>query len=103
MASTPGGNPNRGQRWQTGSPGLTLLNIILTPNSPQFTFGGCRWDNIGSTDFGHLFVPSSNHPGGVNVLMGDGSVRFIKDSANQQTWMALGSRNGNEVLSSDSY
>jgi prepilin-type N-terminal cleavage/methylation domain-containing protein/prepilin-type processing-associated H-X9-DG protein len=103
MVSTPGANPNRGQRWQTGSPGLTLINLILTPNSNQFTFGGCRWDNIGSTDFGHLFVPCSNHPGGVNVLLADGSVRYIKDSVNQQTWMALGSRNGNEVLSADSY
>ena len=103
MLKSPGGNPNRGQRWQTGSPGLTLTNIILTPNSTQFTFGGCRWDNIASTDFGHLFTPSSNHSGGVNALMSDGSVRFVKTSVAQPTWMALGSTNGGEVLSADSY
>jgi prepilin-type N-terminal cleavage/methylation domain-containing protein/prepilin-type processing-associated H-X9-DG protein len=45
----------------------------------------------------------SNHPGGVNVGMGDGSVKFIKDSVNLQTWWALGSRNGGEVVSADSY
>jgi prepilin-type N-terminal cleavage/methylation domain-containing protein/prepilin-type processing-associated H-X9-DG protein len=103
--STPGTSPNRGQRWQTGSPGLTLTNIILTPNSSQFTFSACRWDcsNTCGSDFGHLFVPSSNHSGGVNALMGDGSVRFVKDSVSQQTWMALGSRNGGEVVSADSY
>ncbi len=46
---------------------------------------------------------SSKHPGGVNVLAGDGSVRFIKNSVSLATWRALGSRNGGEVLSADSY
>jgi prepilin-type N-terminal cleavage/methylation domain-containing protein/prepilin-type processing-associated H-X9-DG protein len=46
---------------------------------------------------------NSYHPGGVNLLLCDGSVRFIKDSINLQTWRALGSRNGGEVVSSDSY
>jgi len=47
--------------------------------------------------------PSSNHPGGVNVALADGSVRFMKDSINPQTWWALGSRAGGEVISADSY
>jgi prepilin-type processing-associated H-X9-DG protein len=47
--------------------------------------------------------PSSNHPGGVNLLLGDGSVKFIKDSVSLQTWRALGTRNGGEVISSDSF
>jgi prepilin-type processing-associated H-X9-DG protein len=47
--------------------------------------------------------PSSRHPGGVNMLMGDGSVRFVKDTVNIVTWQALGSRSGGEVLSADSY
>ncbi len=46
---------------------------------------------------------SSNHSGGVNVAFTDGSVKFIKDSVNLQTWWALGSRNLGEVVSSDSY
>jgi len=46
---------------------------------------------------------TSNHPGGVNTAMGDGSVRFIKDTINYQTWWALGTRNMGEILSSDSY
>jgi prepilin-type processing-associated H-X9-DG protein len=46
---------------------------------------------------------SSNHPGGANILMADGSVRFLKNSVSQLTVWALGSRNRGEVISSDSY
>jgi prepilin-type N-terminal cleavage/methylation domain-containing protein/prepilin-type processing-associated H-X9-DG protein len=46
---------------------------------------------------------SSLHPGGCNVLMGDGSVRFIKDSINPVTMRGLVSLNGGEVISSDQY
>jgi prepilin-type N-terminal cleavage/methylation domain-containing protein/prepilin-type processing-associated H-X9-DG protein len=47
--------------------------------------------------------PSSRHPGGVNTLLGDGSVHFVKDSINIATWQALGTRAGGEIISSDSY
>jgi prepilin-type N-terminal cleavage/methylation domain-containing protein/prepilin-type processing-associated H-X9-DG protein len=100
-----GANNDRGLRWQTGSPGLTLTTIIITPNSTQYQFSGCRWDCSAGcgVDFGHLFVPSSNHPGGVNTLFADGSVRFVKSSISQSIWMSLGSKDGGEVVSSDSY
>ncbi len=45
----------------------------------------------------------SYHPGGVNVLFGDGSVRFIKSSINIQTWRGLGTIACGEVISADSY
>jgi prepilin-type N-terminal cleavage/methylation domain-containing protein/prepilin-type processing-associated H-X9-DG protein len=46
---------------------------------------------------------TSNHPSGVNVCLCDGSVRFIKNTINLQTWWALGSRGLNEVISADTY
>ena len=46
--------------------------------------------------------PTSNHPGGVNVALMDGSVRFIKNSVNLQTWWALGTRGRGEIISGDS-
>jgi prepilin-type N-terminal cleavage/methylation domain-containing protein/prepilin-type processing-associated H-X9-DG protein len=46
---------------------------------------------------------SSKHPGGTNMLFGDGSVKFLKDSISLQTYRALGTRNGGEVVSSDSF
>ena len=45
---------------------------------------------------------SSLHPGGVNVCMADGSVRFVKDTVNQVSWWAVGTRAGGEVVSADS-
>ena len=45
----------------------------------------------------------SYHPGGVNALFCDGSVRFVKDSINFQTWRGLGTIGSGEVISSDAY
>jgi prepilin-type N-terminal cleavage/methylation domain-containing protein/prepilin-type processing-associated H-X9-DG protein len=45
----------------------------------------------------------SYHPGGVNSLFGDGSARFIKQSANGLVWRALGTIAGGEVVSEDSF
>jgi prepilin-type N-terminal cleavage/methylation domain-containing protein/prepilin-type processing-associated H-X9-DG protein len=43
------------------------------------------------------------HPGGLNMAMTDGSVRFIKNSTNVLTWRALGTRGEGEMLSGDMY
>jgi prepilin-type processing-associated H-X9-DG protein len=43
----------------------------------------------------------SMHSGGMNACLGDGSVRFIRESIDMATYRALGSRNGGEVLASD--
>jgi prepilin-type N-terminal cleavage/methylation domain-containing protein/prepilin-type processing-associated H-X9-DG protein len=46
---------------------------------------------------------SSRHPGGANLLLGDGSVRFIKNTINVTTWQAIGTKGGGEVISADSF
>lgn len=45
---------------------------------------------------------SSNHPGGVNVLFMDGSVRFIKSSVSYQPWIAIATPDGGETITADS-
>jgi len=45
----------------------------------------------------------SYHPGGVNALFGDGSVRFIKSAISGVTWRALGTVGSNEVVSADAF
>jgi prepilin-type N-terminal cleavage/methylation domain-containing protein/prepilin-type processing-associated H-X9-DG protein len=95
----------RGFTWSDGNGGWTYTNIIQTPNNDSvFRGGGCRFDCAGcGIDSSFSYAVSSNHPGGANILMTDGSVRFIKDSVSRLTWWALGTRNGGEVISSDSY
>ncbi len=81
----------------------TLYNHVATPNWQGLDcgIGGSGVNDVPSE---HTVTSArSNHPGGVNILVGDGSVKFIKDSVNLATWRALGSRNGGEVLSSDAY
>jgi prepilin-type N-terminal cleavage/methylation domain-containing protein/prepilin-type processing-associated H-X9-DG protein len=53
-------------------------------------------------DQGHL-ASRSAHPGGVNVAMADGSVRFIRDSISMPVWRALGTRSGQEILDAGGY
>lgn len=45
----------------------------------------------------------SHHPGGVNSLFADGSVRFVKNTVSGVTWRALGTVGGGEVVSADAY
>ena len=45
----------------------------------------------------------SYHPGGVDALMGDGGVRFVKGTVGGTIWRALGTRSGGEVVSADGY
>lgn len=41
----------------------------------------------------------SHHPGGVNVLFGDGSVHFVANTVSLDVWQALGTMDGGEVVS----
>ncbi len=95
--------------------GYDTLNLsyshVMTPNKYSCTGAESGWFGAqgnftsDSSAGGWLgaSTATSNHPGGVNVCMGDGHVQFIKDSVSLQTWWALGSRKGGEVISSDQY
>jgi prepilin-type processing-associated H-X9-DG protein len=53
-------------------------------------------DSSGSADLLHYW---SVHPGGAHFAMCDGSVRFLPYSIDPATFLALGSLNGNEIVS----
>lgn len=81
---------------------MTLFCTVVPPNSTEHPWNSCRRDCPGcGMDNSHIINSTSNHPGGCNVLMGDGSVRFIKQTINMITWWALGTRDGGEVVSAD--
>jgi prepilin-type N-terminal cleavage/methylation domain-containing protein/prepilin-type processing-associated H-X9-DG protein len=100
----PPWSDDKGFRWGTGSPGVTLFNSIVPPNSQLYPWAGCRFSCGGcGFEFGSYENVSSNHPGGCNAMMADGSVRFIKSSIDMFTWWKLGTKAGGEIVSSDSY
>ena len=84
-----------GYYWAAGEYTNAVGNFVLTPNhkSPDCS----PWGGVG-TGYG-FYSARSNHPGGVNALMADGSVRFINDSVNTATYRALGTRAGKEIVS----
>jgi prepilin-type N-terminal cleavage/methylation domain-containing protein/prepilin-type processing-associated H-X9-DG protein len=89
-----------GQSWSNALPCNSLGNVLVAPNSPP---GYCLVGAAGSTQSAGNYGLSSRHPGGANILMGDGSVKFLKNSVNQQTVWSLGSRAQGEIISSDAY
>ncbi len=97
----------KGVRWYYGAPGHSMYNHRRPPDDKQPDCRGglphsIRTDPIWSW-LSLNIAARSRHAGGVNSLMADGSVKFMKDTINVATWQALGSRNGGEVVSADGY
>jgi prepilin-type N-terminal cleavage/methylation domain-containing protein/prepilin-type processing-associated H-X9-DG protein len=86
----------KGFTWLEGSIWRNWFNSIRTPNQTCCTADSVSWWYI-------MKPASSYHPGGVNAALADGSVKFFKDSVNQQIWMSLSTRAGGEVISADAY
>jgi prepilin-type processing-associated H-X9-DG protein len=76
---------SRGGFWGNSNSHAVGYNHVMTPNQKSCCIIG-GWGN-GSSG---AATASSNHAGGVNVLMADGSVKFISDSIDKETWWALG-------------
>ncbi|WP_337177175.1 DUF1559 domain-containing protein [Paludisphaera sp.] len=96
-ASPSGWRLDKGFGWWDGDYRTTLYNHYLTPNSRSYD---C-WQSSPPHNPA-IKTARSNHAGGVCVLFCDGSVRFVKDSVAVPTWRAIATRNGGEVVSSDS-
>jgi prepilin-type N-terminal cleavage/methylation domain-containing protein/prepilin-type processing-associated H-X9-DG protein len=89
-----------GESWVHGLVGYTMGTTLMPPNPP---FPNCSAGAPGTLDAPGMFNMTSNHSGGVNVLMCDGSVKFLKNSLSQPVVWALGSRANGEVISADAY
>ncbi len=70
---------------------------VMPPNGPACAVA------VGFGNVDSFIGSSSVHPGGANVLVLDGSVRFVKASIDLATWNALGTRSGGEIISADAY
>jgi prepilin-type processing-associated H-X9-DG protein len=80
--------------------GYSLGNLLQAPN-PQYP--SCNTNSTGASQNPGSLNMTSFHPGGANVLLCDGSVRFLKNSTNLQTVWALGSRSQGEIVSADAF
>lgn len=90
-------NVESGRWWFWTGRERTLYNHAQSPNGPVPDCIG------GSFMASGMATARSWHPGGVGVLMGDGSVRFVLDSVAVEVWRALGTRNGREVVDWDGF
>jgi prepilin-type processing-associated H-X9-DG protein len=98
----------RGSRAWCGIPTFTLFSTILPPNSPS-----CRSEGASASTTGRVLTSAASfHAGGVNVVLCDGSGKFVPDSVDTGTldsepvssgkspfgiWGAAGSISGQET------
>jgi prepilin-type processing-associated H-X9-DG protein len=95
---------NDGNVWLLGSETYSMFMTIVPPTSTQYPWAHCRNScNNCNPDSNQYTNASSNHSGGSNFLLADGSVRFLKSSISQNTYWSLGTRANAEIISSDSY
>ncbi len=96
--------------WADGGIHQSGFTTAWTPNKAirSNAAGNLDLDLLGNSE--HAGGPTfaavnsrSYHPGGVNVLLGDGSVRFVKSTVAGSPWRALGTVQGGEVISADAW
>jgi prepilin-type N-terminal cleavage/methylation domain-containing protein/prepilin-type processing-associated H-X9-DG protein len=85
-----------GLTWSVGDPSQTCYNHVVGPNS---TMPDCCL--FGGDPIAGIVGARSNHPGGVQAAMADGSARFFKTSIDRRVWRAVGTRAGGEIVPAD--
>jgi prepilin-type N-terminal cleavage/methylation domain-containing protein/prepilin-type processing-associated H-X9-DG protein len=103
----PAGGPTARHRyWRWADPGSAFGTSGQPNNKGMPTNEGVAWPTTIATagnQAGPNEEPYSFHPGGVNALYGDGSVRFLKDSVNLVALRSILTLAGGETVSSDQY
>ena len=106
QASTTQNWNTKGYSWSDGGCGIGgCYSHIQPPNKKACVYAN---ENAGYSSnviwsVATMIGASSYHPGGVNVGLVDGSVRFVKDTVSLGSWGALATKAGGEVISADSF
>lgn len=89
---------DQGRTWLIAGGMNTHVFTALPPNAPTADCGSS------ALELGYGAITArSVHPGGVNAVMADGFVRFIKNSVSLPAWRALGTRAGGEAPTADQF
>ncbi|TWT38406.1 DUF1559 domain-containing protein [Blastopirellula retiformator] len=92
---------SRGDIFNDDGPGCAFMTNN-TPNSgvdaPQFCTNTAPNPPCVTASSPMYVTARSQHPGGVNVLLGDGAVTFVGETISANVWHAVGSSAGNESL-----
>jgi prepilin-type N-terminal cleavage/methylation domain-containing protein/prepilin-type processing-associated H-X9-DG protein len=88
----------RGFMWASGEMRCVSYNHYYTPNAAIYD---CVTNDLTTFTSFAFRAARSNHSGGVNVLFGDGSVRFVNQSVSLATWRALATRSGGDLPGND--
>ncbi len=83
---------DRANSWLNGHLTFTIYNHHYTPNQAGV------WDCKNASNSHALVAARSSHTGGVNVLLADGSVRFATNAVDVNTWRAMATVAGGEVV-----
>jgi prepilin-type N-terminal cleavage/methylation domain-containing protein/prepilin-type processing-associated H-X9-DG protein len=101
--------PGKGHTfWADGNAHETSMTTAWPPNKMISNANGVELDYetallvSGGPTYAAL-TARSYHPGGVNALLGDGSVRFVKSTVDGMVWRSLGTVADGEVIGSDQY
>ncbi len=88
---------NAGRQWMGCFPGYASFNTVAPPNWQHVTC--CVGTGFGyACDRDGIVPPRSYHPGGVNVAMGDASVRFVGETVDHDTWQLMGARDDGQPV-----
>lgn len=105
-----------GYRWGDGAAFFHAASTILPPNTALCLIGSPAWQGGGGHYGPGIWTPTSDHPAGVNVTLGDGAVRFITNSIDTGdlsviapspstgglspygVWGAMGTKSGGEIV-----
>jgi len=95
----------RGFMWASGEIRCATYNHAYTPNAQIYDCIANYYNTSNPNDPTNVTAVGfraarSRHTSGVNLLLCDGSVRFVSNSVQPQTWTAIATRNGGEVVGS---
>jgi prepilin-type N-terminal cleavage/methylation domain-containing protein/prepilin-type processing-associated H-X9-DG protein len=89
-----------GNSFASGDYTVSRYNHLMPPNGASLVVPARAYDLEGAINAGaQATTASSGHPGGVNVALADGSVRFVRNDIAIPVWWEMGSIGGRKLPS----